>query len=132
MTMRRFLIVVFLAATAVPGRAYDELQLDVAPNCKEWVWRNALAAVTNGLVESASAVGRIDVATSNEVFELDWAGKWQEGLGQVLTFGVETGKQPVLALIVVEQLQRTDLALVEKHCARHGIRLLILRPARKT
>jgi len=117
--------------------AWEYLKFDLPSGAKEALWRDALAAKLNGKTEVKIEGGRIDVVTSNCVIEVDWPEKWHEGLGQALHYADTTGKQGVLALISysqgLENLQsksRERFNMVEKECRLHGLRLIILFPAR--
>jgi hypothetical protein len=133
-----------LLASALAASGWDWLQLDLPSGTRERVWRDALAARLRGQETALEAVrtevrvktGHIDVATSNEVIEVEFPHKWKEGMGQALAYAGATGKQPVLALISYSQgpenLQaksRDTFDQAEKECARHGVRLLVLFPA---
>jgi hypothetical protein len=117
--------------------AWDSFDFDLPSGCKEALWRDTLAQKVGGVTEFKTKAGRVDVTTSNEVFELDWVRKWKEGMGQALAYSGETGKRPVLALIAYSQgaanltpESRATLAQAEKECARHGVRLLVLFPTK--
>lgn len=43
---------------------------------------------------------RVDCLTETHAYEVDWAHKWYEGLGQALSYSVATGLAPGVALIV--------------------------------
>lgn len=122
-------------AIASNAWAWDSLSFDIPSGSKESTWRDALARHLNGVTELRLEIGRADVATSAVVIEVDWMRNWKSGMGQVLAYAGETGREPVLALIAYsrgeERLQsksRRRLEQAEKECARHGVRLLVLYP----
>ena len=126
-----------LLAGAVPALAWDWVTFDLPSGGKESLWRDALAHHVGGTTEVRVATGRIDVTTSNEVFEVERPTKWKEGMGQVLAYAGDTGKKPVLAIMSYaqgpENLQAKSkklFDLAEETCIRNGVRLLILFPAR--
>lgn len=43
-------------------------------------------------------MGRADCVSDIHAIEIDWADKWHEGLGQVLSYATATGKRPGLVL----------------------------------
>jgi hypothetical protein len=43
---------------------------------------------------------RVDILTDKVAIEVDWAGKWAEGIGQALHYSTMTGKHAGLVLIV--------------------------------
>jgi hypothetical protein len=121
----------------MPALGWDSLQFDLPSGGKESLWRDELAKRLGGVTEFRTKIGRVDVTTSNEVYELDWPHKWKEGLGQALAYSGATGKKPVLTLISYSQgldkLQassRQVLDQADKECSRHGVRLLVLFPSR--
>jgi len=121
---------------AGPGAfAWDHVKFDLPSGSRESLWRDALARHLGGTTELKTKVGRVDVATSNEVFEIDRPNKWKEGMGQALAYAGETGRKPVLVLMSYSQgpenliaRSRATFDQAEKECARHGVRLLILFP----
>jgi len=123
------------ACWAVPAAGWDYLPLNVSADDPESRWRDELARVVNGRKEVTVTGGRVDVLTAEMAIELDRLHKWHEGIGQVLHYATLTRKTPVLALMAyarTPQNLRTNtlrrLALVEKTCRAHGIRLLVLLP----
>lgn len=130
-------MLVFLLSPAISVFAWDSYDFDLPSGSKEALWRDALAQKVNGVTEEKNKAGRVDVTTSNEVFELDWVRKWKEGMGQALAYAGQTGKKPVLALIAYGRGEtnltaktKATLDQAEIECARHGVRLLVLFPTK--
>lgn len=46
--------------------------------------------------------GRVDILTDELAIEVDWAPKWKESIGQALWYGLQTGKQAGIILILKE------------------------------
>lgn len=126
---------VILLFITLSASAWDSYYFDLPSGASESSWRDALAAKVNGVTEATLVSGRADVATSNEVFEVDWIRNWKQGMGQTLAYSGASGKLPVLALIAYGQgvtnltaSTREKLTMAETECARHSVRLLILFP----
>ena len=120
---------------AAPAMAWEYYEFDLPSQAPEFRWRDALAAQLNAQHEVRIEGGRIDVLSDTEAIEIDWPHKWHEGLGQVLHYADVSGKQAVLALISYsqgpDQLQkesRERFDLVERQCAKHNVKLVILFP----
>lgn len=58
----------------------------------------SLARTVNGACEVVLPVGRADVASSTEIFEVEPVRSWRLGLRQVLAYAAQTGLNPGLAL----------------------------------
>lgn len=43
---------------------------------------------------------RVDCLTDKYAIEVEFSKKWKEAVGQALYYGIETGKQPAIAVIV--------------------------------
>ena len=43
---------------------------------------------------------RVDILTKTHAYEVDWASKWAEGIGQALYYSSQTGKRPGVILLV--------------------------------
>ncbi|MFH0952708.1 MAG: hypothetical protein V1873_00080 [Verrucomicrobiota bacterium] len=129
------LLVLLLVATPA-AIAWDYYQFDLPSQAPEAYWRDVLAEELGGQHEVSIEGGRIDVLTDTQAIEIDWPHKWHEGLGQALHYSDVTGKQGVLALISYsqgpEKLQadsRARFDMVEKQCAKHGIKVIVLFPS---
>ena len=121
---------------SLPAFAWETLYVEVKKSQSEPAWRDALAAKLKGKKEVAIEGGRIDVLTATQAIEVDRPNKWHEGLGQALHYAEATGKQGVLALTSYSQnpdglrkKSRDLFKLVDKHCTRNGIQLIVLFPA---
>jgi hypothetical protein len=128
-------ITAFLIAGALSAFAWDSLDFALPSGSKESLWQDALARKVGGVTEVKIKAGRMDVTTSNEVYEVKWIHNWKEGMGQVLAYTGETRKKPVLALISYSQgasnlttKTKAILNQAETECVRHDIRLLVLFP----
>lgn len=58
----------------------------------------ALARHVRGVAEVTLVAGRADVATNEQVFEVEPARQWRRGAQQAFAYGGMTGLRPVLAL----------------------------------
>ena len=101
-------IAILLTATPATTFAWDYLHFDLPSGSKEALWRDALAKKIGGTTEQKIKAGRIDVVTSNEVFEVERPSTWKDGMGQALAYAGETGKKPVLAIMSYVLLRPTS------------------------
>ena len=133
---RHFTAVCVFAAVASSAWAWQSYQFDLPSQAPEALWRDYLSEELGAQHEVAVEGGRIDVMTDTEAIEIDWPHKWHEGLGQCLHYADVTGKKPVLALISYGQgpdkmqaASRERFEMVERICAKQGVRLIVLFPA---
>ena len=109
------------------------IALPVGENSHENQWTNALAEELNGEVEVGVDRGRVDVMTVYYAIEVDFLGKWHEGLGQAIHYGSESERTGVLALIDTvgsRQSSPADAELLRKIeilSINSGVKLIILR-----
>ena len=137
MNARISVLILLLAAAGIQSAAaWESYQFDLPSQAPEAQWRDYLSEKLGAQHEVTVEGGRIDVMTETEVFELDWPHKWHEGLGQALHYADATGKKPVLALISYSQgpdklqpASQERFDMVERVCAKQGVRLLILFPS---
>lgn len=109
------------------------IDLCVADDAPEAIWTRSLASRLTGAEEVLVEHGRADVITSDFAIEIDFPGKWHEGLGQALHYGSETHKRPLLALVS----RKADLmpgsrfrqlaGEVDRVCQERGVKLVVLR-----
>jgi len=69
---------------------------------------------------------RVDILTLEYAYEVDWAPKWAEGIGQALYYGIVTGKKPGLILLTKKGEERY-VYRAQTVCAKHGIKLVVRR-----
>jgi hypothetical protein len=109
---------------------------DLASGSREKLWQVALATNVGGKRERKIEVGKIDIETDTEVYEVERQDNWKEGMGQALAYATETQKKAVLALISsaqgpqnMQQRSRERFDFVYDICATNNVRLLILFPS---
>ena len=69
---------------------------------------------------------RVDMLSDDTAWEVDWAKKWAEGIGQALYYAAVTGKRPGLVLLVRDMdRDRRYVYRAQTVCAKHGIELRI-------
>jgi len=68
--------------------------------------------------------GRMDLMTGDFAIEVDRLSKFHEGIGQALHYARETGKQPGLAIFIINPSKKDLIKLkyVIKLCELHGIK----------
>jgi hypothetical protein len=78
-----------------------------------------------GELEVPVRYGRVDILTNDYAVEVDRLSKFHEGIGQALHYGTETGRQPGLALFVIDpdERDRAKLCYVRRLCELYGIRV---------
>ena len=123
------LIVLWIAASPIRTDAYIVIKVDVEAGANEAAWSDALAVGLEGATREWRVDGGVaDIATDTHIYEVDRLAKWHEGVGQVLHYRDESGKQGVRVLILpdgysdwvrLEKLER-------KHCKPYGIKLIVL------
>ncbi len=69
-----------------------------AQNTSESDVRDSLAKQVHGLIEVSLPIGRADVATETDVFEVEPFRSWGAGIQQVLSYAAQTGMRPNIAL----------------------------------
>jgi hypothetical protein len=79
----------------------------------------------DGDLEVPVKYGRVDILTHDFAVEVDRLSKFHEGIGQALHYGAETGRQPGLALFVIDpdERDREKLHYIRKLCTIYGIRV---------
>lgn len=71
-------------------------------------------------------MSRADMRGGGRIYEIDWAPKWAEGVGQAAWYSAATGDEPVLVLLVTDRRQEArHLYRAAAACARVGVRLEI-------
>jgi len=69
---------------------------------------------------------RVDLLSETHAWEVDWAPKWSEGVGQSLLYAIWTGKQPGLILLVKDRRAEKHFVLRAKLvCEKVGIDLRV-------
>ena len=109
--------------------AYIVIKVDVEAGAKEAAWSDALAVGLEGATREWRVDGGIaDIVTETHIYEVDRLAKWHEGIGQVLHYRDESGKQGVLALILPDSY--SDWVRLEKlerkRCKPYDIILIVL------
>jgi len=67
---------------------------------------------------------RVDLLSPTHAWEVDWAHKWSEGVGQSLLYSIWTGKKPGLILLVKDRRKEKHFILRAKLvCEKVGIEL---------
>lgn len=46
--------------------------------------------------------GRVDIVTETHSYEVEWARKWKNSIGQALWYGLQTNKKPGIVIIIKE------------------------------
>lgn len=96
------------AAHLHPEKYYQEL------------WCNANQGVMEVKLKDYT---RIDCVTDKYAVEFDFARKWAESIGQSLHYGMMTGKQPAVVLIIEEQKDWIYFNRIKALCNKYGIQL---------
>lgn len=112
-------------ATALDNRV---ITLDVEESDHEPVWSAALAELLGGEAEyRLPDRTRVDVLTERYAVEVDWVGKFEEGIGQSLRYSHATGKEPVVALGLKGNWSVEELETAKLVCRKHRIHVWELR-----
>ena len=71
---------------------------------------------------------RVDYLGKTYAFEIDFADKWAEAIGQSLYYSTVTGKRPAVILLVKDmEKERRYVYRCQTVCAKYGIRLFVER-----
>lgn len=71
---------------------------------------------------------RVDCLTEQYAVEVDFAPKWAEGAGQALYYGLRTGKEPAVLLIMEKETDTRYLERLTPVAEEHGIAVWTIRP----
>lgn len=69
---------------------------------------------------------RIDCVTDNYAIEFDFAHKWAEAVGQSLHYGLMTGKEPAIVLIMEKKTDGKYYDRVKRLCDTYKIKLFTI------
>jgi hypothetical protein len=88
----------------------------------EKYYQLAFADIMDGKTEVVlSDRTRVDVETDTHVFEVDFASKWAESIGQSLHYQEMTGKQAGVLLVMKGTEEERFLERLMRVAAKHGI-----------
>lgn len=59
-----------------------------------------IQSLIGGQREYSVQSGRVDLLTDKYAFEIEWANKWKESIGQSLWYAVQTNKKPGIILLM--------------------------------
>jgi len=69
---------------------------------------------------------RCDILTESTAWEVDWADKWAEGVGQALLYSIWTGKDPGLLLLVKDwRKEKVHILRAKMVCEKVGVKFRI-------
>ena len=69
---------------------------------------------------------RCDILTDTIAYEVDFADKWAEALGQSLNYAMHTGKTPGIILVLKDSGDRKHLQRLKKIAALYSLDIVIL------
>ena len=76
----------------------------------------------NGTLEVRVTGGRIDCETDKYVWEVEYAHKWKEGIGQSTWYAVQKPQKiPGLLIIIEKESDLKYLDYIEKWCYTYGV-----------
>ncbi|GGF27359.1 hypothetical protein [Echinicola rosea] len=67
---------------------------------KEKDYADTIQTLIGGEREYAVQSGRVDLLTDEHAFEVEWANKWKDAIGQSLWYGLQTNRKPGIVLIL--------------------------------
>jgi hypothetical protein len=59
-----------------------------------------IQTLIGGVREYSVESGRIDLLTDEYAFEIEWANKWKDAIGQAIWYGLQTNKKPGIILLL--------------------------------
>jgi len=90
-------------------------------------WSAWIARERGAKAEHKTADGsRVDVLTDGVAYEVEYADKWQQAVGQALFYSAATGRAPGIILLIGKRsasLERVYYLRCLVVCHRHGIKL---------
>jgi len=102
-----------------PTPAWHELDWE------KWILREGMFEVNRrGFILPDRS--EIDVESKDIAYEIDFANKWKEAIGQSLFYGISTGKRPGIILLMGKgnpDLERLYYLRCLVVCGKHGITL---------
>ena len=97
---------------------------------RETQWSAHLAEQMGGIAEARTPDGsRVDILTDATAWEVDWcsSGKWSQGIGQALFYGLATNRKPGLILLQKDPTaERRYYLRALAVCGRYGITLRVV------
>jgi hypothetical protein len=87
------LILLFLTFKCITG-------LGQSPNWNENEHADFIQTLIGGEREFSVESGRIDLLTDEYAFEVEWANKWKDAIGQAVWYGLQTNKKPGIILLL--------------------------------
>ena len=101
------------------------IEIPLPPSANESLFISALADRINGKPEVTIDGGRVDIVTDRYAIEVDFLGKWKEGIGQSQFYSSKTKKLPALFLVHDRgQVDSHTLQLAADEAQRLGIHLV--------
>lgn len=100
--------------TTPDGRTFTGRWPQDMPTTGEGPYIAALARQVDGACEVVLPVGRVDVATSSVVFEVEPAHQWRTAARQALAYAGQTGLTPAIALFGAADIPRIYLFLRDR------------------
>jgi hypothetical protein len=67
---------------------------------------------------------RVDILTKEYAYEVDWASKWAESIGQSLYYAELTGRKPGIILLS-KKTEGRFIYRAQTVCAKHNIKLIV-------
>lgn len=90
-------------------------------------YQRLLAKKLKGKEEVVLPCGlRVDILTDTHAWEVDFAKKYFEGIGQALTYATLTKRKPALALIAFTKKDFDKAKICRDVCEKFNIKLLIV------
>lgn len=123
----------FLAPTG--DLLFPVIELTVADASLESHWAAAFASGLTGRIEVPVESGRVRILTEHYSIAVARLEKWHEAIGQAAHYAIETGKIPVVAIILpsdlwpVSPVTKAKLLLIDETCIHQNIKLVILHRA---
>lgn len=71
---------------------------------------------------------RVDIFTDEYAFEVEWAHKWKESIGQSLYYAIQTDKKPgIILLFKGEPQDKENYLRCSVVCEKYNIKLITLK-----
>jgi len=89
--IRIIILITFLIPVSIQGQISNYSEKEIA---------DYIQSLIGGEREVSVESGRIDLVHNDVAFEIDWANKWKESIGQALWYAQQSNKKPGIILIL--------------------------------
>ncbi len=93
--LNKYIIWIVLIITFFPSDGYGQ-----SDKWLEKDYANYIQHLIGGQREYSVESGRVDLLTDEFAYEIEWANKWKESIGQSIWYALQTNKKPAIILLI--------------------------------